>query len=452
MIGHQDRWQEDLFHVGSLESLIPGDHILRRVDLVLDLSWLPREVAPLYSETNGRPSIDPEAAVRLMLAGLFAGITSDRKLMREAQVNLAMRWFAGWRLHETLPDHSSLTRLRQRWGADLFEKIFERTVAQCARAGLIESEVVHIDATLIRADADARRVAREHARRVREANACEDDDQGPDERPDPPPSGGRGPDREATLSTSSGRMVPQPSYKQHQAVDAKHGVIVDVEVTTGVVAESSRLVDQVDRAAGRLGQMPRVVTADSGYSKAAVFAALEERGVEPLIVPRPEPRTARRLPQRAFHYDAHHDVVRCPEGKTLRPIAAHRNGWNYRSLARDCRPCPRRARCVDSKAGRRIVKLSAGHDALLRGRRRHARRDPADKALHTCHRILAEGRHAEAKRWHGLGRAARRSVCEVKIQSLMTAAVLNLKRLAAAAANRWCAFYPFRPLDLRCAA
>ena len=117
MIGRQERWQEDLFVAGPLSALIPEDHILQRVNRVLDLSWLRGEVRDLYDERQGRPGIDPESAVRLMLAGLFQGIVHDRRLMREAQVNLAIRWFAGYRLQEKLPDHSSLTRLRQRWGA-----------------------------------------------------------------------------------------------------------------------------------------------------------------------------------------------------------------------------------------------------------------------------------------------------------------------------------------------
>ena len=147
MVGRQERWQEDLFVAGPLRDLIPDDHILKRVDHVLDLSWLRGEISDLYDERQGRPSIDPESAVRLMLAGLFSGIASDRKLMREAQVNLAIRWFAGYRLHERLPDHSSLTRIRQRWGAERFKQIFQRSVQACAEAGLIDGETVHIDAS-----------------------------------------------------------------------------------------------------------------------------------------------------------------------------------------------------------------------------------------------------------------------------------------------------------------
>ena len=124
MIGRQDRWQEDLFIAGPFSQLIPEDHILKRVDRVLDLSWLRKEVSSLYDTSLGRPGIDPEAAIRLMISGFFAGIVHDRKLLREAQVNLAMRWFSGYRLHEKLPDHRSLTRIRRRWGEATFKTIF----------------------------------------------------------------------------------------------------------------------------------------------------------------------------------------------------------------------------------------------------------------------------------------------------------------------------------------
>jgi len=108
MIGKKKSSQPTLFIPGSIEDFIPSDHILKRVDRVLDLSWLRAEVADFYCEDNGRPGIDPETAARLMLAGFFHGIVHDRKLMREAQVNIAIRWFAGYTLEDKLPDHSSL--------------------------------------------------------------------------------------------------------------------------------------------------------------------------------------------------------------------------------------------------------------------------------------------------------------------------------------------------------
>ena len=111
MLGHKERNQVELFITGSLRQLIPDEHILARVDRVLDLSLLREEVANCYCLDDGRSGIDPEVAVRLMLAGLLTGIVHDRKLMREAQVNIAIRWFIGYGLHEELPDHSTVTRI-----------------------------------------------------------------------------------------------------------------------------------------------------------------------------------------------------------------------------------------------------------------------------------------------------------------------------------------------------
>src|SRR5690349_21332740 len=106
MLEKRDRSQDELFVSCSLSDLIPNDYILKKVNRVLDLSWLRAEVEDLYCDDNGRPGIDPEAAVRLMLAGFFHGIVQDRKLMREAQMHVGIRWFAGYALHERLPDHS----------------------------------------------------------------------------------------------------------------------------------------------------------------------------------------------------------------------------------------------------------------------------------------------------------------------------------------------------------
>ena len=149
MMGSRKRGQLDLFVAGSLERLLPEDHVLVRVNRVLDLSWLREEVADCYCLDNGRPGIDPEVALRLMLAGMLLGYVHDRRLLREAQAHLGVRWFIGYGLHEELPDHSSLTRIRQRWGEVRFKAIFRRTVRACLEAGVAKAEVVHVDASLI---------------------------------------------------------------------------------------------------------------------------------------------------------------------------------------------------------------------------------------------------------------------------------------------------------------
>lgn len=153
MLGSKPRGQSELLMAGSLRDLVPDDHVLARIDRVLDLGWLRAEVRGCYAADGaGRPGIDPEAAVRLMLAGFLLGVVHDRRLTREAQVNIVIRRFAGYGLHEALPDHSSLTRIRQRWGAERFRRVFARTVQACVAAGIAKGEVVHIDSTLVRAD------------------------------------------------------------------------------------------------------------------------------------------------------------------------------------------------------------------------------------------------------------------------------------------------------------
>jgi transposase len=422
-----------LFVAAPLSSLVPNDHILKQVDRVLDLSWLRQDVASVYCESKGRPSIDPEAAVRLMLAGFFQGIVQDRKLMREAQVNLAIRWFAGYRLDETLPDHSSLTRIRQRWGAALFKRIFEHSVKQCLEAGLVNGQTVHIDATLIRADVSWESLTTEHAEKVLNANAAEGDG---DQGPAPDRSGTGRPkkrsttDPEASLTTSKHSFRMEPSFKQHTAVDDAHGVIIDIHTTTGEASEGRELLAQVERIEQTTAQTITTVTADAGYAHGGNYQQLAAREITAIIPPQREARHPRRLPLRRFKYDAKHHCVRCPGGKTLRRSCQQTQGWVYRAKPSDCRSCPLRARCFSASASSRIVLISHGYEALLRARRRHLARLPEDRVLYARHRWRVEDAHGEAKTQHGLGRAARRGLANVSIQVYLTAAVMNLKRLA----------------------
>ncbi len=448
MLGELDR-QQELFVLGSLEDLVPSDYILRQVDRVLDLSWLRKEVADLYSSDRGRPSLDPEAVVRLMLAGFFLGITSDRALVREAQMHMGIRWFAGFGLNDSLPHHSTLTRVRQRWGAELFHRILERTVMDCVQAGLVNAQTVHVDATLIRADVSWKSVTRAHAEKVvaeNEATSAEKDS------PQPPSGssgsgsqGGRGKkysrtDPEATMATSSTRRSPEPSYKQHTAVDSESGIVLDAEVTTGEVYEGGQLMDQIDRVEGRTGEKIHRLTADAGYSNAPNFAGLEARGIE-AVMPASEPYRSSKIPAERFRYDARHDIVRCPRKRVLHRSSRDRKnkGWLYRARAKDCRACPLRERCISKTAASRVILIVDGYPALLRARRRKRRWSREWKRAQRRHRWQVEGRHGEAKKHHGLGRAVRRGLDNVRIQAYLTAVAMNLKRLAAAAAS----FLPF---------
>jgi transposase len=432
MLGRQERCQQTLFLTCQLSDLVPEEHILKRVDRVLDLSWLGGEVGPLYAAGQGRPSIDPEVAVRLMLAGFFEGIVHDRKLLRQAQVNVAIRWFCGYGLDEALPDHSSLTRIRQRWGAARFRRIFDKTVQACVGAGLVTGDTVHVDATLIRADVSWESLVARHVERTLEVNEVLDADEaaGPDET-EPAPRVSRT-DPDACVAKAGRQARGEPSYKQHTAVDDAAGIVVDVAIEPGTAPEGAQLVAQLERVESTTQRRVQRVTADKGYSSAANYAALEARGVEAIIAPERVGRAQGALPGRRFKYDARHDVVRCPGGRVLTHRSFDGERHHYRAEAAVCRRCPKRGACLAPSARARSVRLMPGHDALVRARRRRARGDEAWRHHMARHRWQVEGVHGEAKSQHGLRRAARRRLWNVSIQAYLTAAAINLKRLARA--------------------
>jgi transposase len=432
MLGRKERDQLELFITGSLRQLVPDEHILARVDRVLDLSWLHDEVADLYCLDNGRPGIDPEVAVRLMLAGFLLGIVHDRRLMREAQVNLAIRWFVGYGLHEVLPDHSSLTRIRRRWGAERFRRIFDHTVQACMAAKIATGEIVHIDASLIRADVSWESLVERHVERVERANPS------PDEEESEKKGRQTGKfkkvsttDPDATMATSARNRRLEPAYKQHAAVDDVRGVILDVEVTTGEVNEGQVVEERVDAIMGTTGVAITTMTADAGYAYAKVYGAMERRGIDAIIPTKAEPiRSA--VPLRRFRYDATNDLVKCPRGKLLRPGSPVAHGRFFYARKRDCDGCSLASICLSKGRTSKALVISHDYPALLRARRRRDRWSAEDQRLYRRHRWRSEGFHGEAKTWHGLARAVRRGLQNMKIQAYLTAAAINLKRLAAA--------------------
>lgn len=435
MLGER-RTEQYEFFAGSLRDLIPDNHVLARVSRVLDLSWLADEVSDLYCPDNGRPGIAPETAVRLMLAGFLVGIAHDRKLMREAAVNLAIRWFCGFGLTERLPDHSSLTRIRQRWGEERFRRIFERTVEACVSAKIAKGEVVHIDASLIRADVSWEALATRWVDMVGAENEPVDEAERNTKKT------GKykkvcTTDPDATMATSGRNQRLEPSYKQHTAVCDEAGVIVDVEITTGELNEGNELIATVERIEATIGTHIEIVTADAGYAYAKVYGQLERRDTTAIIPPKREPIRSP-VPMRRFRYDAMNDIVKCPRGRKLKVGRRVKHGRFFTSRAKDCRRCDLARLCLSGGRANKAVVLGDDYPALLRARRRREQWSKQDKALYTRHRWRVEGVHGEAKGQHGLARAVRRGLSNMKIQAYLTAAAINLKRLAAFIAALLC--------------
>ncbi len=214
-------------------------------------------------------------------------------------------------------------------------------------------------------------------------------------------------------------------------MDSARGVVVDAEVVLADRHEGGTLLAQLRRVEDLTGRVTERVTADKGYAYSANYHALEDRGTQAVIPPQ---RLAKaRMPLSRFNYDSTLDVVRCPAGKVLRRAArVEPDGRFYRARRSDCGGCRFAGICLPKTAKARSVMIKDGHGALLRARRRHAKRLAADVVARNRHRGLVEGIHGEAKARHGLNRARRRGLWNVQIQAWLTAAAINLKRLAKA--------------------
>ena len=152
MLGEKD-FDEPMFIYKRLAEFVPKDHLLRKVKKVIDLTFVRESVKELYSRDMGRPSIDPIVAVKIWLIGYLYGISSERRLIEDIKVNLAYRWFIGYTLEEEIPEHSSLSKIRDRFGLEKFQEIFDEVIRQCKEKGLITGDHLNVDATLVRADA-----------------------------------------------------------------------------------------------------------------------------------------------------------------------------------------------------------------------------------------------------------------------------------------------------------
>ena len=394
-----------------LEQLIPQEHRLRKLDRVLDLSFVHEAVRDRYCQDNGRPSVDPEVVVRLFILQAIEGIRSVRELMNEVQVNLAYRWFIRYRMDEPLPDHSSLSRALDRFGDALFNDLFVRSIAQCQASGLIEGKVLHLDATSIRANVDRER-------------ASAPDSSDPDAR------FGRGP---------GGKVIP--SYKQQTVVDEKARVIVAVDVLPGNAHDHQGAIGTIDQAIDHIGQTPEAVCADAAYANGPNAAAMEERNSRLVSPPRRIDRTgahADRLRVEAFAFDATHDRYVCPMGQPLTYIgteSTERHRRRYRAPRSVCLQCRLRSRCTTSD--RKTLHISPHHDALER--LRADAQTENFRALYRARFYVSEGIFAEGKQWHGLRRAWRRGLSNMRMQCYLVAAVLNFKRLMASVVLFWTA-------------
>jgi transposase len=466
----------------SLEELVPSDHFYRHLEHTLDLGFVRELVRDAYADI-GRPSIDPVVFFKLQLILFFEGLRSERQLLRVVADRLSLRWYLGYDLTEPLPDHSSLTRIRERYGLEVFRRFFEVVVEQCLVAGLVWGQELYIDATKVAANAALDSLQPRFAVEAHLAHlfaSAEDEGAGghgnsgaAEDRGDEPvrlpvvpmeaaladPADGAAPrhnwlgcagrpDRNSRsgtyrrtadfrVSTTDPDATPMPfgdgrthlGYQDHYVVDGGRARIILIAlVAPAEVQENQPALDLLWRARFRWKLWPRQVVGDTKYGTVENIAAIEREGICAYFPLSEVGQRAGRFGEHDFVYDAAADTFRCPGGQTLRFLSHCQRTQRriYAAPTAACAGCTLRSQCTTSSRGRRVGRhLDEAYRERVRAY--HATESYA-KAMRK-RQVWVEPLFAEAKAWHGLRRFRLRGLEQVNGEALLIAAGQNLKRL-----------------------
>jgi transposase len=434
MMGERTMAQEALFYEFSLERHVPFEHLLRSIDRFVDLSTIREHLRPFYSEM-GRPSVDPELMIRMLIIGYTHGIRSERRLCEEVHLNLAYRWFCRLDLDGVVPDHSTFSKNRHgRFrDSDLLRRLFEATVERCITEGLVGGEGFAVDASLIRADANRQGgdlSTEATSRAVTEYLAVLDDAAFGAATPVEPKS--ISPVDPAARWTAAHGGQAQFCYATNYLIDVENAVIMDVEATTAVrQAEVTAAKRMIERTIDRFGTWPEKLVADTGYGSAEMLAWLvEEKAIEPHIpVFDKSRRTDGTFSREDFTYDRRRDLYRCPGGKPMHTSGTLVNDGAtllYRASKLDCQGCSLKSRCCPSELARKVPR------SIHEGARDMARAISKTDAwlVSRRERKKVEMLFAHLKRILGLDRLRLRGPYGARDEFHLAAAAQNLRKLA----------------------
>ena len=439
MMGHRQVEQAALFYEFSLERHIPADHLLRSIDRFVELGELKRELARFYSSI-GRPSIDPELMIRMLIIGYCFGIRSERRLCEEVHLNLAYRWFCRLGLDGGVPDHS--TFCKDRHGrfreSDLFRRVFETVLRRCIQEGLVGGEAFAVDASLIKADANRQKgIEGEKAlppqaagRAVEEYLAVLDD----------AAFGGASgvTPKFVSLSDPAARWTGAHggqaffAYSTNYLIDVDNAIIVDVEATTAIrQAEVLAAKRMIERSINRFDLYPSRLLGDSAYGSAEMLGWLaDEHGIAPHVtVFDKSARNDGTFSRGEFTYDHQRNIYSCPGGKPLTATGTLVNDGAtilYRASKHDCQACALKSRCCPNSPARRVPR------SIYEGARDVARQIAKSWEGHTSRRLRkkVEMLFAHLKRILKLDRLRLRGPNGARDEFILAATAQNLRKLA----------------------
>lgn len=438
MMGHHEA-QKDLFsyHI-DLNRRVPADHPLREIARRIDFSFVRAEVEKFYG-TKGNVSVDPVVILKLMFLLFYDNVPSERELMKGLAFRLDYLWFLGYSLDDPIPDHSVLSKARKRWGKEVFEGFFVRTVMQCLQAELIEGSRIHVDSSLVDANASKDSVKKgdpELIAALKQAYQAQES-----KLEDRPPRGDYQRVNDRLMSTTDPDAAvaarrgdsSRPRYHHHRVVDDAQGVITAVETTPGSIPENQKLVEVVQQHERNTRLRTNAVVADHKYGTAENYIAGQQKGwtthMGDLLAKRPPHRCKGIFPESAFTYRAADDVYICPAGQVMKPgpVRLDRRTRQYILPKQICAACSLRARCTRAvRYGRTILRHE--HQELLDRARVQAHSAQAQQDRKRRH-VVMEQSFADAANNHGFKRSRWRRLWRQQIQDYLIAAIQNIRTL-----------------------
>jgi len=439
MMGHQSDFQPKLFyHHVNLEQRIPPNHILRQIRERVDFDFIYKEVKDLYGE-KGNVSVPPPVILKIMLLLILYNVRSERELMDTISMRLDWLWFLGYDLDSEIPNHSVLSKARNRWGVETFKTFFERIVRQCVKAGLVDGSKPFMDSSLIRADASNNSVINTEDLKKNLSDGFKELESRLEERENPteydqPKSG---PANRSHLSmtdpdasvTRHGNSKPKLRYKTHRSVDAKAEIITATVVTAGEIDEAHLLPTLLSQHKKNTREEPHTVVADTKYGNLDNYLYCFDKAIHahmPDLKSSQERSGQRRgiFSEDLFIYYPKRDLYFCPAGQVLLPKRFHkkRDAIDYVCGRKVCASCPLRTQCTTAKAGRSIKRHLRQED--LDWMRKQSESEAAKKDIRTRQHLM-ERCFARATRY-SFKRARWRRLWRVRIQEYITSAVQNI--------------------------
>lgn len=444
-----ETWRQDKrrdISITDIDALVPQEHLLRKIERVMDYDWLYERLAPYYSQGNGRPGTDPVVLIKMVLIQHLYGIPSLRQTWREIRDSISCRWFLGYSLLDNIPHFSTVSyAFCRRFPESLAEEIFEHILSRAINNRMVKPEMVFMDGTHIKASANKKKYQKQQvaktakiyaAQLLKEVNAerealgkapvevSEDDDN--------PTSGGTVEKTVSSTDPDCGMFVKgdherQFAYEAHTACD-KNGFVLGVEVTAGNINDSvawDRLYDHVT------GKHPEIkfITMDAGYKTPWIAKkTLDDSRIPILPYTRYKGRKDGFKPWE-YKYDVTTDSFTCPRGQMLRHTTTNKEGKRiYRSTPEICRNCPCRAKCGANEKGQKILQTHIWQEYLELVEQ--LRKTERGKEIYALRKETIERVFADAKEKHAMRYTHHRGLPAVSRWVRLKFAAMNLKKLA----------------------